>query len=196
MLARSANSPFWDGYDTGLASARAKVFEGLPNTGMPTAFDSFEAFESFEQLLVENGSIGDRGELWFDVRPHTEHGTVELRAPDGQADPAVVEAFVEYTHALVVDLSERYEDGESGSGLGREVLDENKWQAIRHGHDASFVDRDGSGTVSLGDVVDRECDRLGVSGIRDVYEAEEGATRQRRLQDEAGASALYESLIL
>jgi carboxylate-amine ligase len=196
MLALSANSPFWDGYDTGLASARAKVFEGLPNTGMPTAFDSFEAFESFEQLLVENGSIGDRGELWFDVRPHTEHGTVELRAPDGQADPAVVEAFVEYTHALVVDLSERYEDGESGSGLGREVLDENKWQAIRHGHDASFVDRDGSGTVSLGDVVDRECDRLGVSGIRDVYEAEEGATRQRRLQDEAGASALYESLIL
>ncbi|WP_232685861.1 glutamate--cysteine ligase [Halobacterium zhouii] len=196
MLALSANSPFWDGHDTGLASARAKIFEGLPNTGMPTAFDSFEAFESFERLLVENGSIADRGELWFDVRPHTEHGTVELRAPDGQADPAVVEAFVEYTHALVVDLAERYEDGGSGNGLRREVLDGNKWQAIRYGHDASFVDRNGEGSVSLGDVVERECDRLGVSGIREVYDAESGATRQRRLREEEGARALYESLVL
>ncbi|MFB6189232.1 MAG: glutamate--cysteine ligase [Halapricum sp.] len=158
MLALSANSPYWNGFDTGLASARAKIFEGLPNTGMPTAFDSLSEFRAFERRMLETDSINDRGELWYDVRPHTEYGTVEIRAPDGQADPDRTLAFVEYVHALVLDLAARYEDGEDGSDLRREVLDENKWRAIRHGHDASFVDRDGDGTVDLGEIVDRDTD--------------------------------------
>ena len=199
MLALSANSPYWNGFDTGLASARAKVFEGLPNTGMPTAFDSFEAFQGFERRMVEHGSIADRGELWYDVRPHSGHGTVEVRAPDGQADPDVVAAFVEYSHALVMAYAERYEDHPDPFGvdaLRRELLDENKWRATRYGHDASFVSRDGSGTVSLGEVVDRECERLGVSGIRAVYDAESGSERQRRIREDAGERALYDSLVL
>jgi len=122
-------------------------------------------------------------------------------------------AFAEYVHALVTDLSERWEDsadpwaaytssgrsprdGESGHDHRREMLDENKWRAIRHGHDASFLARDGDGTVSLGEVVERECDRLGVSGIRDLYDSESGAARQRRLRDEQGPAALRESLVL
>ncbi|MGB9965390.1 glutamate--cysteine ligase [Halobacterium sp. CBA1126] len=208
MLALSANSPFWNGFDTGLASARAKIFEALPNTGIPTEFDSYDEFDRFERLMVENGAIEDRGELWYDVRPHSGHGTVEVRAPDGQADPEKVDAFVEYTHALVVDYAERYEDAADpgttdvfgdeapGGALRREVLDENKWRATRYGHDASFVRRDADGEVSLGEVVDRECERLGVGGIRGVFDAESGASAQRRLLDEAGEAALYESLVL
>jgi len=99
LLALSANSPFWNGFDTGLASARAKIFENLPNTGIPSAFDDFDAFQRYERRMVERGSIADRGELWFDVRPHTGHGTVEVRAPDAQRDPGVTLAFVEYVHA-------------------------------------------------------------------------------------------------
>ncbi|OYR85763.1 carboxylate--amine ligase, partial [Halorubrum sp. E3] len=75
LLALSANSPFWNGFDTGLASARAKIFENLPNTGIPSAFDDFDAFQRYERRMVERGAISDRGELWFDVRPHTGHGT-------------------------------------------------------------------------------------------------------------------------
>ncbi|ARS90603.1 glutamate--cysteine ligase [Natrarchaeobaculum aegyptiacum] len=198
MLALSANSPFWNGFDTGLESARAKLFEGLPNTGIPTYFEDFEAFDRFERTMVETGSIDDRGELWFDVRPHTAHGTVEIRAPDGQADPDVVFAFVEYTHALVEWLAAEYDDGATGHAdeQRRELLDENKWRAIRHGHDASFIARDLEGTVDLGDVVARECDRLGIDGIREVYERESGAERQRRLLEEEGEDALCESLFL
>jgi carboxylate-amine ligase len=196
MLALSANSPYWNGFDTGLQSARAKIFEALPSTGMPTDFDSYEAFARFEETMLRTDSINDRGELWYDVRPHTGLGTVEVRTPDGQADPDTVLAFVEYVHALVTDLSERYEDGESGFRHRRELLDENKWRAMRYGHDASFVRRDRDGEVGLGEVVDRECDRLGVSGIREVYEAESGATRQRRIREAAGVDALYESLVL
>ncbi|MDS0477934.1 glutamate--cysteine ligase [Natrinema sp. 1APR25-10V2] len=196
MLALSANSPYWNGFDTGLQSARAKIFEGLPNTGMPTHFEDFEEFDRFERLMLETDSINDRGELWYDVRPHTAHGTVELRAPDGQADPDVVLAFVEYTHALVEALAEEYEDGASGHEHRRELLDENKWRAIRYGQDAAFIDRDLEGTVDLGEVVDRECERLGIDGIKDVYERESGADRQRRLLENEGSDALCQSLFL
>jgi carboxylate-amine ligase len=196
MLALSANSPYWNGFDTGLESARAKVFEGLPNTGMPTTFDSYEAFDRFERRMLETESISDRGELWFDVRPHTGHGTVEVRTPDGQADPEVVLAFVRYTHALVEDLGARYDDGETGSRHRRELLDENKWRAMRHGHDARLLSRTFDGTASLGELVDREASRLGVPELRDLYERESGASRQRRLREERGPDALAESLVL
>jgi len=195
MLALSANSPFWNGFDSGLQSARAKIFEGLPNTGVPTAFEGIDDYLEFERRMVETGSVDDRGALWYDVRPHTGHGSVEVRAPDGQADADRILAFVEYAYELVIDLAERYEDGESGSSLRRELLDENKWRAMRYGHDASFVARDGDGVVGLGEVVDRECDRLGIDGIRGVYDAGSGAARQRRLREE-GADALYESLLV
>jgi carboxylate-amine ligase len=196
LLALSANSPYWNGFDTGLASARAKIFEALPNTGVPTRFEDFESYRRFEQRMVQRDSINDRGELWYDVRPHTGHGTVEVRTPDAQADPDRVLAIVEYVHALVTDLAERYDDGESRPSLRREFLDENKWRAMRYGHDADFVTRSGDDTVSLGTVVDRECDRLGVDGIRDLFEAPSGAERQRRVHDDGGSDALRESLVL
>ena len=196
MLALSANSPFWNGYDTGLASARARIFEGLPNTGMPTAFEDFETFRRFERTMVETGSINDRGELWYDVRPHSEHGTVEIRTPDGQADPDRVFAFVEYAAALVEDLAARYEDGETGRNHRREPLDENKWRALRYGHDAELLTPEWDGTVGLGELVDRECERLGVSGLRALYEAESGAERQRRLLEKEGIDAVCAALLL
>jgi carboxylate-amine ligase len=195
VLALSVNSPYWCGFDTGLDSARSKIFENLPNTGIPTRFEDFTEYAAHERRMVETGSVDDRGELWYDVRPHTGHGTVEVRSPDAQADPDAVIAFVEFVHALVVDLAERYEDGERSECPRREVLDENKWRAVRHGHDASFVRRDGSGTISLGAVVDREADRLGVDGIRRVYERDSGAVRQRALAAEGG-EALRDSLRL
>jgi carboxylate-amine ligase len=198
QLALSVNSPYWNGFDTGLQSARAKIFEGLPNTGMPTRFEDFESYLAYERRMVEVGSVRDRGELWFDVRPHSEHGTVEVRTPDAQSDPTVVMAFVEYTAALVEDLAARYEDGESGTDVRREYLDASKWHAMRHGHDAELLVHDPDGdvaSVGVGEFVDRECSRLGVSGIREVYDAESGAERQRRLRSES-AGTLYESLLV
>ncbi|PSP32588.1 carboxylate--amine ligase [Halobacteriales archaeon QH_10_67_22] len=196
MLALSANSPYWNGFDTGLASARAKVFEGLPNTGMPTAFEDYEAFDRYERRMVGSDSIDDRGELWFDVRPHSGLGTVEVRTPDSQADPDRVLAFVEYTRALVADLAARYEDGESGREGRRELYDENKWRALRHGHDVALLDREFESTLDLGEIVDREASRLGISGIRDLYDEGSGARRQRSLRREGGVAALADALRL
>jgi carboxylate-amine ligase len=195
LLALSANSPFWNGFDTGLESARAKVFEALPNTGMPTRFDGFADYRAFERRMIETDRIRDRGELWFDVRPHTEHGTVEVRTPDAQADLDRVVAFAEYVHALVVDLAERYEDGESRTRVRREVLDENKWRAIRHGRGADFL-RPDEGVVDLATWVREETDRLGVTGLADVLDDECCSARQRRIHEQHGLDALCDSLRL
>jgi carboxylate-amine ligase len=203
ILALSANSPYWNDFDTGLASARAKIFEALPNTGVPTRFEDFESYHDFERRMVEQESINDRGELWYDVRPHTGHGTVEIRTPDAQRDPDRVLAFVEYIHALVLDLADRYEDGADGGvpwtpdgRLRREFLDENKWRALRHGHEASFVAPQAESSIPLSEVVAKESDRLGVSGIREIFAGESGAARQRRLRENDGTDALCEALCL
>ncbi|MFB6133550.1 MAG: glutamate--cysteine ligase [Halanaeroarchaeum sp.] len=196
VLAVSANSPFWNGYDTGLQSARATIFEGLPNTGMPTAFDSYDEFERFERQMIEHRSIEDRGELWFDVRPHSGHGTVEVRVPDAQDRVEHVDAIVEYVYERVMALAARYEDGESGTEIRRELLDENKWRAIRYGHEASLLEPEWTGSVSLAEAVEREVDRLGVTALRRLLDAESGATRQRRILDEAGVAALKDAIVL
>jgi carboxylate-amine ligase len=153
--------------------------------------------------------VRDRGELWFDVRPHREHGTVEVRVPDGQSDPDVVAAVAEYVHALVVDLAERYADetnpspppagvsvANDGRGLRRELLDANKWFATRYGHDADFLDRDGETVLTLPDHVERETDRLGTDALVRLLERESGTARQRRLAEEAGFDALCRDLVL
>jgi carboxylate-amine ligase len=196
MLALSVNSPYWNRFDTGLESARAKIFEALPNTGMPTAFEDFEAFQAFERTMVETDSINDRGELWYDVRPHSAHGTVEIRTPDGQADREYVLAFVEYAEALVEDLAARYEDGEAGTDYRREFLDENKWRALRYGHEAELLSRDWTEELPLGELVERERERLGISGIVDVFDAESGADRQRHLKEHGGLDAVCSALLL
>jgi carboxylate-amine ligase len=196
ILALSANSPYWCGRDTGLASARAKMFEALPNTGMPTRFDSYAEFDRFEQRMLETDSIRDRGELWYDVRPHSGLGTVEVRSPDGQRDPEVVLTFVEYVRALVADLGARYEDGEAGTSPRRELLDEHKWRAIRHGRDAALFDRQFESTVALEGLVEAEADRLDLPGLLDLLDREGGARRQRRLREEAGPDALCADLVL
>ncbi len=196
LLALSANSPYWNGFDTGLQSARGKIFEGLPNTGMPTTFEGFADYQAFERRMIDTGAIDDRGELWYDVRPHTAHGTVEVRTPDAQADPKRTMAIVEYVRALVLDLAARYEDGESTTPYRRELLDENKWRAIRYGRDASFLTREQTEPMSLDTIVTQECDRLGVDGLRRLYNMESGATRQRRLRDAKGLDELCQSLLL
>jgi carboxylate-amine ligase len=196
LLALSANSPYWNGFDTGLQSARACIFEGLPNTGIPTAFDSYEAFERFETRMLDTGFIQDRGELWYDVRPHSAHGTVEVRTPDAQADPERVFAIAEYVHALVCDLCARYEDGEPATDHRRELLDANKWCALRYGHDATLLDPSLEATRPLADLVASEADRLDTPGLRTFLDDESGAARQRRLRREHGIDALRAALLV
>ena len=135
LTALSANSPFWNGMDTGFASARVKIRDASPRSGLPPTFHSWEEFEDYTDALVAMGSIPDFSWFWWDVRPHPRHGTVELGVPDAQAEPDYAIALAALTQCLVA-TAEDYVPEDA------RFVSENKWRAIRRGLDACFYDFD------------------------------------------------------
>src|ERR671917_1729431 len=133
LTSLSANSPFWNGVDTGFAAARVKIRDASPRSGLPPTFRSWEEFEGYTDALVAMGNIPDFSWFWWDVRPHPRHGTVELRVPDAQADPDYVIALAALTQCLVA-TAEDYVPEDA------RFVSENKWRAIRRGLDARFYD--------------------------------------------------------
>ena len=133
FVALSANSPFWNGMDTGFASARVKIRDASPRSGLPPTFRGWEEFEDYTEALVDMGNIPDFSWFWWDVRPHPRHGTVELRVPDVQAEPDYVAPLAALTQCLVA-TAEDYAPEDA------RYVSENKWRAIRRGLDARFYD--------------------------------------------------------
>ena len=99
-LALSANSPFADGVDTGMQSARAEILAALPRAGGPPAFGSYARWEAWVERLVALGVMEDYTRIWWDVRPHPAFGTLEIRIAD---QPTSLERT-----ALLVGCSSRW----------------------------------------------------------------------------------------
>jgi carboxylate-amine ligase len=198
FLALSANSPFWGGRATGLASARAKIFEGFPRSGIPPAFASFEEFERLVERGVRTGSFPDYTYLWWDVRPHPRIGTVELRICDAQTRLSNVAVVVALAQSLVATLGDRFERGERPRPEPDLFLEENKWQATRDGLDARLIDLASDSRVAARDAVlalaeqcrpkakELGCDRE-LDGIDALLERGGGADEQRRLYAHTGS---------
>jgi carboxylate-amine ligase len=139
FLALSASSPFWEGHDTGLASSRSKVFEGLPTAGLPAPIATWSDFEEYMTTLVAAEAISTVREVWWDIRPHPDFGTVELRMCDGLPTLREVGAIAALAQCLVVHLDQLDDRGELPPRQRDWVLRENKWRAGRHGIDASVI---------------------------------------------------------
>lgn len=166
LLALSANSPFWHGRATGLASTRAKVFEGFPRTGIPPAFASFEEFESLVERAVRTGSFLDYTYIWWDVRPHPRLGTVEIRVCDAQTRLASVGAIAALVQCLVATVAEDFARGAAPPAQPLTLVEENKWRATRDGLGAQLVD------------LDRDAERPARQAIRELLERCEPASRR------------------
>jgi len=161
LLALSASSPFWIGRDTGLASYRSKVFEGLPTAGLPYLLSDWPQFEEFMATLISAGTIRSIREVWWDVRPHPDFGTVELRIFDGLPTLFEVGVAAALSQCLVEWLDRRLEDQGALEYPHNWVLRENKWRAARYGLDAEIiVDEEGT-TRPLRGVVAELVDELG-----------------------------------
>ncbi|MDQ3864408.1 MAG: glutamate--cysteine ligase [Actinomycetota bacterium] len=137
LVALSANSPFWRGLDTRLASTRIKIFEMFPRSGLPPTFRRWEDFENYIEALVASGSIPDYTWCWWDVRPHQKFGTVELRAPDVQTDASYTLALAALVQCLVASAGTEADEQLQETTLFNA---ENKWRAVRRGMDADFYD--------------------------------------------------------
>ena len=189
LLALSANSPFWRADATGLLSTRTPIFRAFPRVGIPPTYKNFDDYSRRVGFMVESGAIEDYTYLWYDVRPHPNFGTVEIRAMDGQTRLEHTLALAALVQAMVKELCEHFESGEELSSYPYEMLDENKWLAARHGLDGELVDLPSVDRVSTKDLVRRVRDRIRehsqelgseteLDGIDDLLQRGNGAARQ------------------
>jgi carboxylate-amine ligase len=147
FLALSASSPYWMGRDTGLASARSKVFEGLPTAGLPYQLSGWDEFEQFMQTLVSANAIQSIREVWWDIRPHPDFGTVELRICDGIPTFSEIAAVAALSQCLVEWMDSLIDRGYSLPMPRGWVVRENKWRAARHGIHAEVIVGDSGDNV-------------------------------------------------
>ncbi len=142
LLALSASSPYWHSRDTGLASCRTKVFEALPTAGLPYRIADWGEFETFMETLVTARAIKSIREVWWDIRPHPDFGTVELRMCDGIPTLREVAAVAALAQSLVASLDARLDAGETLAAPREWVVRQNKWFATRHGIEAELIVND------------------------------------------------------
>ena len=207
LLALSASSPFAEGHDTGLASSRSKIFEGLPTAGLPEQIVDWEEFEQFMETLVSAEAIGTVREVWWDIRPHPDFGTVELRMCDGIPTLREVAALAALAQSLVHWLDTLHDRGYQLPVSREWVLRQNKWRAARHGLDASLIVDDRGDTRPMRELVAELLDELHpiaqrldcADELKDVHQIlDRGASyeRQRRvLAAEGTLEAVVDSLV-
>ena len=138
LLALSANSPYWQGRDSGLASARIPVFQAFPRTGTPRAFGSYEAYVEAVDVLIRADAIPEPTFLWWDARLQPRFGTIEIRIMDAQTRVRDTAALAALAQCLVRREALERDDGREP--MAPEVLEENRFLAARDGMDARIVD--------------------------------------------------------
>jgi carboxylate-amine ligase len=160
LLALSANSPFWRADASGLLSTRTPIFRAFPRVGIPPTYKNWDDYSKRVDFMVESRAIEDYTYLWYDVRPHPNFGTVEIRVMDAQTRIEHTLALAALVQAMVKELSEHFDSGGELASYPYEMLDENKWLAARHGLNGDLVDLPKTSRVRTRDLALRLMDRL------------------------------------
>jgi carboxylate-amine ligase len=189
LLGLSANSPFWRGDATGMASTRTPIFRAFPRVGIPPSYENWEDYERRIEFMTTARVIEDYTYLWHDVRPHPNFGTVEVRVMDSQTHLEHSLGLAALVQALIHELAVHYEEGRKLSSYPFEMLDENKWLAARHGLEGELVDLPSSERVGTRALARRLIDRMRehaqqlgslseLEQVEDLLERGNGAARQ------------------
>ncbi len=202
FLALSSSSPYFEGEDSGLASARSKVFESLPTAGLPPHLTGWDDFEAFMSTLLESECISSIREVWWDIRPHPDFGTVEFRMCDATPTLREAAALAGLAQTLVAWCDEQINAGRLPTPPREWTIRENRWLAGRYGIDARLIVEEGEDGRPvrrpirdlLDELVERlmpTARRLGTEGelaeVLAIAEHGPGTVRQRRLV-EGGAT--------
>lgn len=185
LLALSANSPFLDGFDTGLHSVRTQIFTRMfPRCGVHEPFGSWQRYAEFIDRLTLTGTVVEATQLWWSVRPHHSFGTVELRICDAQTRGEESFALAGMIAACIGQAALDYDDGRLPDPLPGREIEENLWRAIRHGMDGEMIDwRGAGGLVATREVLDGllewSAPAREVLGVAVEIEERNGAQRAR-----------------
>lgn len=199
VLALSTSSPFWHGNDTGLKSYRLSVFDEMPRTGLPEAFDSWAEYERHVNVLAEAGVIEDGSKLWWDLRPATRFPTLEMRIADvctTAAHGATLAAIFQSVLWMLWDLKCHNQRWRAYSNM---LVQENRWRAQRYGTDAGLIDFGIGAIVPFEELLDELLNLLApgarelrcldeLRGARSIVETGTSAHRQVAVYERAMAN--------
>ncbi len=192
LLAISANSPYLDGRNSGLHSARTQSFtKSFPRCGVPDAFGGWRAYREYIEFLQRTSSIVEFTQVWWSVRPHFSFGTVEVRICDAQANAQEADALASLIVACIAQATRDVDEGVPFVDPAPRLIEENMWRAIRFGMDGKLIDLERAEEYEARAAVER----LGAwtapvraeLGIDLVFPERNGAQRQRQMID-AGAT--------
>jgi carboxylate-amine ligase len=140
LLCLSTSSPFWMGRQTGLKSYRSIIFRHFPRSGMPRVFQSWADYTYLLDTLVQTHSVPDSTKIWWDVRPNGRYPTLEIRICDvcTRVDEAVCIAAI--LQAVVAKLWKLRRDNMTFRVYPSDLIEENKWRAVRYGLDGNLID--------------------------------------------------------
>jgi len=196
LLALSANSPMWSGRDTGLASYRSNVLDALPTAGLPVQMRNWSEYVWLVDHLCTTGFIKSIREIWWDVRPHHEFGTVEIRIMDMPMNMKHLLGLVALVQCLIAAISEQIDQGAYLYDCHPMIAKQNKWHASRYGMDAMFVDPDTMQAVPARQTVHRlmqrckpfakklDCEKE-LMGLNDILDNGTGARLQREVYEKS-----------
>jgi len=186
LLAISANSPFLDGSDSGLHTARTQTFtKSFPRCGVPDAFGSWAAFADYIGLLIDTRSIVEYTQVWWSIRPHFSFGTVEVRICDAQSTAAESDGLAALIVACVAQAARDTDERVPYTDLPNRLIEENVWRAIRYGLDGDLLDLERREAYPAAAALDRLLDWTAPVraelGLEINLPALNGAQRQRRM---------------
>ena len=198
FLALTASSPYWNGEDTGLASIRAVIFGELPTAGPPHRLSNWKEFEDYMDTLLRAGTIRSIKEVWWDIRPHPDFGTIEIRICDGVPTLREIGMVAALSQCLVQMLSLQIDRGYGLPSPPTWVVRDNKWRATRYGLDAIVITDDSGATAPMRDELyelvrelEPIADRLGCGSelavVSEVLDQGASYERQRAVMADGGA---------
>lgn len=159
FIALSANSPCWQGENSGFCSARSNVVGAFPMSGtMPPHIRSWEQFERHFERLAELGIVSSIKDFYWDVRPKPEFGTIELRVLDTPLHPAYAAALACYARALCMEMSRQPDRWPTEDGP--ELYTWNRFNAARDGIEAVWIDPETGSRRTIAEVITADMARL------------------------------------
>lgn len=200
LLALSANSAFWQGVDTGLASGRAALYGLLPHSGVPPHFGTWKEFRTYCQVMRDCKALTSHKDIYWDIRPRPDFGTIEFRICDMPHSIGMALALVALTRCLVINALNLFKDKphlRRGDRRRHWIASENKWLATRYGLQALYIRTPGGKRRPLDKDLVELLDKLApiarengdypfLAPILHPDQFESGSTRLRRLYRESG----------
>jgi carboxylate-amine ligase len=202
LLALSCSSPFWEGERTGLMSFRLMVFNGIPRTGLPEKFSSWNEYRRHTDTLIETGILADTSRIWWDLRPSARYPTLETRVMDACTTLEDAIRLAALNQCLMRKLYSLRRDNQQWRPYPDLLIGENRWRAMRYSCDAGLLDLGRQRMVPFDELVEEIIELLRedaialgcleeIEGLREILRRGTSAHRQLHVFEaamQAGAS--------